>query len=86
MPKVKHFRARLDRMTDATYALLRGALLLSCTMVICAWALLYYASGGMTVTGFAAYKSAQELITLGAASLFLATIGSAFVEALTQNS
>ena len=74
---------RLDQMTDITYALLRGALMLSCTMVLCAFAL-FLSSGGPTIAGFEAYKTAQELITLGALTLFLATIGSVCVEELTM--
>ena len=84
MPKIKPFCARLNRMTDYTYVLLRGALLVSCTMTFCALLLLLW-SGGFTAAGAAAYRSAQELMTLGAVTLFLATIGSVFVEEITMS-
>ena len=83
MTKLKRLRTRLDQMTDHTYALLRGALLLSSTMALCA-VVLYLASGGPTIAGFEAYKAAQELITLGSLTLFLAVIGSVIVEELTM--
>jgi len=70
-------------MTDHTYALLRGALLLASTMALCA-VVLFLISGGLTITGFEAYKTAQELITLGAVTLLVAVIGSAIVEELTM--
>ena len=83
MPKLKRLRTRLDQMTDHTYALLRGALLLSTTMALCAVAL-YLSSGGPTIQGFEAYKAARELIALGSVTLLLATIGSVIVEELTM--
>jgi len=70
-------------MTDHTYALLRGALLLSSTMAICASALLF-SSGGLTIAGFEAYKAAQELIALGAFVLFLAVLASGIVEEISM--
>jgi len=70
-------------MTDHTYALLRGTLLLSSTMAASALALLL-SSGGLTIAGFVAYKAAQELIALGAFALFLAAVASAVVEELTM--
>jgi hypothetical protein len=79
MTKLKRLRARLDQMTDLTYALLRGALLLSSTMVLCAL-VLYLSSGDPTIAGQGAYKTAQELIALGAVTLLLATIASAIAE------
>jgi len=83
MSKLKRLRIRLDQMTDHTYALLRGALLLSTTMAFCALAL-YLASGGPTIAGFEAYKTARELLSLGAVTLLVATIGSVVVEELTM--
>ena len=80
MAKLKCLRTRLDQMTDLTYALLRGALLLSSTMVLCA--LILTVSGGPAMAGLSAYKTAQELIALGAVTLLLATIASAIVEEL----
>jgi len=79
MTTLKHLHKRLDQMTNATYIILRNALLLTCTMAICALAL-FYASGGPTITGFAAYMTAHELISLGALILFVAVIASAVVE------
>ena len=84
MRKLKRLRTRLDRMTDDTYTLLRGSLLLSATMTFCAL-LLFLESGGLTISGYAAYKSAQELMSLGALVLFLGALGSAFVEELTMS-
>ena len=78
MTKLKRLRTRLDQMTDLTYALLRGALLLSSTMVLCA--LLLYLSASPAIAGLGAYKIAQELIALGAVTLLLATIASAIAE------
>jgi len=77
MANFKRFRARLDQMTGATYSLLRGALLLSCTMVFCALAL--YHSGG-----FDAYRTAGELMSLATVTLLVAVIGSGVVEELTM--
>ena len=84
MKTMRCLKGRLNRMTDDTYSLLRGALLLSATMTFCAL-LLFLQSGGLTATGYAAYKSAQELMSLGALVLFLAALGSAFVEELTMS-
>ena len=83
MTKLKHFRTRLNQMADCTYTLLRGALLLSCTMTLCALALFYH-SGGPTMQGFDAYKIAQELMGLGTVTLLLATIASAIVEEIAK--
>jgi len=83
MTNLKRLRSRLDQMTDLTYALLRGALLLSSIMVLCALAL-YITSGGLTFTGLEAYKTAQELIALGSVTLLLATIASAIAEEVTM--
>jgi len=80
---LKRLRVRLDEMTDHTYALLRGALLLSSTMAVCALALLLF-SGGLTIAGFEAYKAAQELIALGAFVLFLAVLASGIVEEISM--
>jgi len=66
-------------MADATYTLLRGAFLLSCTMTFCALILLIQ-SGGPTIRGFEAYKIALELMNLGAVILLVAAIASAIVE------
>lgn len=84
MKSLKRFGARLDKMTEYTYSLLRGALLLSSTMIACSLLLLLQ-SGGLTAAGYAAYKSAQELLSLGAFGLFLAAISSAFVEEITMS-
>ena len=83
MTKLKHLRARLDQMTDSTYALLRGALLLASTMTLCAL-LLFLHSGGPTIAGFEAYKTAQELMSLSTAILLIATIASVIVEEFTM--
>ena len=83
MAKFKLLRRRLDQMTDHTYALLRGALLLSLTMALCALAL-FLIGGGPTIAGFETYKTARELIALGAVTLFVATIASVIVEELTM--
>jgi len=83
MTTFKHFRKRLNQMTDQTYALLRCALLVSCTMVICA-AVLFIAGGGPTFAGFDAYMVSRELIALGSVTLLVATIASAIVEELTR--
>ena len=83
MTNLKRLRSRLDQMTDLTYALLRGALLLSSAMVLCAL-VLYIVSGGPTIAGFGAYKTAQELIALGGVTLLVAIIASAIVEELTM--
>jgi len=70
-------------MTDTTYALLQSTLLLTCTMTICALVLLLF--GGDPIThGFGAYKTAQELIALGALTLLIGTIASAVAEELTE--
>ncbi|MCL2827749.1 MAG: hypothetical protein FWD99_03340 [Oscillospiraceae bacterium] len=83
MTKLRRVIARLNQMTDITYALLRGALLLTCTMILCALAL-FIASGGPTLAGFEIYKAARELMALSTITLLLATIGSAIVEELTM--
>ena len=83
MINFKRLYTRLDQMTDHTYTLLRGALLLSSTMILCALAL-YLQSGGPTVAGFEAYMVARELIALSSVSLLVAVIGSAIVEELTM--
>jgi len=82
MTKLKLLRRRLDQMTDHTYALLRGALLLSLTMALCAVAL-FLIGGGPTIAGFDMYKIARELISLGAVTLFVASIASVIVEDFT---
>lgn len=79
MKALKRLRVRLDQMTDYTYSFLRGALFLSITMTACSL-LLFLQSGGLTATGYAAYKSAQELMSFSALVLFLAAALSAFVE------
>jgi len=82
MKNLKRLRTRLDQMTDLTYALLRGALLLSSTMALCA--LVLTLNSGPAIAGLEAYKTAQELIALGAVTLLLATIASAIAEELTM--
>ena len=84
MKPLKRFGARLDQMTEYTYSLLRGALLLSSTMTACS-ILLFLQDGGFTAAGYTTYRSAQELMSLGALVLFLAALGSAFVEELTMS-
>ena len=83
MTKLKRFCTRLNQMADPTYTILRGALLLSCTMTVCAL-ILFLHSGGPTIRGFEAYKIARELMSLGALTLFIATIASAIVEELAK--
>jgi len=83
MLTLRRLRGRLDQMTDQTYALLRGTLLLTCTMTLCALVLLL-ASGGLTIAGLEAYRAAQQLFTLGSFTLLLAVIASAIVEEITM--
>ena len=84
MNSLKRFGARLDQMTDYTYSLLRGALLLSSTMIACAL-LLFLQDGGFTAAGYDSYRSARELMSMSALALFLAALASAFVEELTMS-
>ncbi|MCL2587782.1 MAG: hypothetical protein FWD84_00045 [Oscillospiraceae bacterium] len=83
MATLKRLHTRLDQMTNPTYFLLRFALLLSTIMTLCAL-VLYFSSGGLSIAGFAAYRTAQDLISLSAVILFIAAIGSAIVEELTM--
>ena len=83
MSNIKRLCTRLNQMTDNAYAILRGALLLTCTMTLCALALLLY-SGGSLLQSFEAYKTAQELVALGAVTFLIGTIASAVVEDLTR--
>ena len=83
MSTFKRLRTRLDQMTTPTYFLLCFSLLLSTTMTLCALAL-YFSSGGLSIAGFTAYRTAQDLIALSAVVLFIAAIGSAIVEELTM--
>ena len=79
MTKLKKFALHLNKMQDATYHLLKGALGISCTMLLCALALTVFGEQ-RGVAGLFAAKTAQELIATGAMILFLATIGSVVVE------
>jgi len=83
MTSCKRLRQRLDTMTDATYNLLRGALLVTCSMGLAALALFHF-GGGATLEGFEAYKTAHELVATGAVTLLIATIASAVIEDLTM--
>jgi len=83
MASLKHLRIRLNQMTIQTYALLRGALLLAITIVLCALTLLL-TGGGDGITAFEAQKIAQELMSLSAITLLIATFASIAVEELTM--
>ena len=83
MHKYRQFTQRLNEMADVTYALLRGAMLLALTMVLCAIALLTL-GGGRAIENFHVYKTAGELVTLASAVLFVAVIASAIVEEVAQ--
>ncbi|MCL2368393.1 MAG: hypothetical protein FWC72_05300 [Oscillospiraceae bacterium] len=83
MTKLKRLRRRLDQMTESTYSILRGALLLTSTMALCALVLFSH-SGGPTIAGFDAYKTAHELMSLAAITLLIATIVSVIIEEVTM--
>jgi len=80
--KLKHLRNRLNQLSIYTYALLRGALLLSCTMAICALILLL-TDGGPHIGSFDARDLADELIRMSAIALLLSVIAAVIVEDLT---
>ena len=79
MPKFKRLFVQLDQMADKTYAILRGTLLVSCTMLLCSLAL-FLTSGGATIRGFEAYMTAQELFSLSAVILLMGSIAAIVAE------
>ena len=73
MTSFKHLTRSLNQMATHTYNTLRTTLTLTCIMLLSA--LILTIAGG-----FEANKIAQELISLGAITLFVGTIAAAIVE------
>ena len=73
MTSFKRLAISLNQMATHTYNTLRTTLTLTCIMLLSA--LILTIAGG-----FEANKIAQELISLGAVTLFVGTIAAAIVE------
>jgi len=79
MASFKRLTRSLNQMAIHTYSTLRWALVLTCVMLLSALTL-------AITGGFEANKIAQELISLGAITLFVGTIAAAIVEEASRKS
>lgn len=76
---MKKFYLRLNQMQNITYHLLRLSLVATCIMLALSLAFTFRSTSS-SLQSFHHYNVANYLISLGAATLFVATIGSVVLE------
>ena len=73
------FQKRLEEMCDAAFCALMGTLRLSCTMLLCSFAILVHI-GGLSAETHDLYRLAMELAASPAGLLLVACIVSVLLE------
>jgi hypothetical protein len=76
---LRNIKLALCRMSEDTYSVVRGSLLLSCTLLLCA-AMLLLKVGEVTVHNYQLYLCAMELIRAPAGLLLCTLVVSACIE------